>query len=90
MRYNSLVSILIPVFNAEKYISETIESVLSQTWGNKEIIIVNDGSTDNTATILKKFDSKDVLVINQENKGACSARNEAYKVAQGEFIQFMD
>lgn len=85
-----LVSILIPSYNAEQWIVETIESALSQTWNNKEIIIVDDGSTDETLQIAKKFESTLVKVISQENRGANVARNKALEFAQGDYIQWLD
>jgi glycosyltransferase involved in cell wall biosynthesis len=87
---SGLVSILIPAYNAEKWIGETIQSALSQTWLNKEIIIVNDGSTDNTLSIASRFESKTVKVISQDNVGGCAARNKALEYAQGEYIQWLD
>jgi glycosyltransferase involved in cell wall biosynthesis len=85
-----LVSILIPAYNAEKWIKETIESALNQTWPNKEIIIVNDGSSDNTLQIVKRFESKLVKVVSQKNMGAPAARNKALTFAQGDYIQWLD
>ena len=85
-----LVSILIPAYNAEKWIRETIKSALDQTWPKKEIIIVDDGSTDNTFQIVKEFKSKSVKVITQENQGAPSARNKGLSFAQGDYIQWLD
>ncbi|UOA10199.1 glycosyltransferase family 2 protein [Methylobacter sp. S3L5C] len=85
-----LVSILIPAYNAEKWVAETITSALSQTWPNKEIIIVNDGSTDDTLSVAKSFESKYVKVVTQENSGASSARNKALSFAQGDYIQWLD
>jgi glycosyltransferase involved in cell wall biosynthesis len=85
-----LVSILIPAYNAEHWIRETIKSALNQTWPNKELIIVNDGSTDNTLQIAKDFESKLVKVVSQENKGASAARNKAFSLAQGDYIQWLD
>jgi len=85
-----LVSILVPAYNAEKWIAETIESALAQTWGNKEIIVVNDGSRDNTLAVVKKYESKFVKVIDQENKGHCVAKNRAFNASQGELIKFLD
>jgi glycosyltransferase involved in cell wall biosynthesis len=85
-----LVSILIPAYNAEKWIKDTIESALNQTWPNKEIIIVDDGSTDNTLKIIKGFESMSVKVVVQENKGAPAARNRALSFAQGDYIQWLD
>ena len=86
----SLVSILIPAYNTDKWISATIESALNQTWNKKEIIIVDDGSTDNTLQIARRFESKLVKVVTQENSGAASARNKAFKFAQGDYIQWLD
>lgn len=87
---NELVSILIPAYNAERWIHNTIISALNQTYGKKEIIIVDDGSSDKTHQIAKKFGSKSVKVITQENQGAGSARNHALKYAQGSYIQWLD
>jgi glycosyltransferase involved in cell wall biosynthesis len=85
-----LVSILIPAYNAEKWIKDTMESALNQTWQRKEIIIVDDGSSDNTAQIIKKYESKSVKVITQKNMGGPAARNKALFYAQGDFIQWLD
>lgn len=85
-----LVSICIPAYNAEKYIVSTIKSALNQTWQNKEIIIVDDGSTDKTLKIAKVFESENVKVFSQKNKGASAARNYAYSLAKGDFIQWLD
>ena len=85
-----LVSILIPAYNVEKWIGETIESALAQTWGNIELIIVDDGSKDNTLAIAKKYESAKIKVISQSNKGASAARNTAFQEAQGDFIQYLD
>lgn len=85
-----LVSILIPAYNAEKWIADTIRSALNQTWPKKEIIVVDDGSSDNTFQIAKRFESKFLKVTSQENGGACTARNKALSFAQGDFIQWLD
>lgn len=87
---NPLVSILIPAYNAEKWIGITIESALQQTWPNKEIIVVDDGSKDNTLSILKTYKSASCKIISQENKGASAARNLALSQAQGDWIQWLD
>ena len=85
-----LVSILIPIYNAENYLQETINSALNQTWQNIEIILVDDGSMDNSLAIAQKFVSSKVKVISQSNQGASAARNRALKEAQGDFIQYLD
>src|SRR6266850_864483 len=84
-----LVSILIPVYNAEAFVAEAIQSALDQTWPAKEIIAVDDGSTDRSAEVLKSFAPR-IRTIEQENRGASAARNRALSEAQGEFIQFLD
>lgn len=85
-----LVSILIPAYNAEKWISETIRSALSQAWPRCEIIVVDDGSSDKTFDVASSFQSKNVKVIRQENRGASAARNTALTHAQGAYIQWLD
>jgi glycosyltransferase involved in cell wall biosynthesis len=85
-----LVSILIPAYNSERSIGETIESVLAQTWPRKEIIIVDDGSTDNTLAVARRFASQIVSVVTKPNGGASSTRNKALSLAQGDFIQWLD
>jgi glycosyltransferase involved in cell wall biosynthesis len=85
-----LVSILIPAYNAEEWIAEAIQSAIGQTWPRKEIIIVDDGSTDRTANVAQQFASKEVLVVSTENSGAQVARNHAYKLSQGDYIQWLD
>ena len=85
-----LVSILIPAFNAEKWIARTIQSAVAQTWQQKEIIVVDDGSRDITLAVAKRYESSLVKVISQENRGASSARNRALEHAQGEYIQWLD
>jgi Glycosyltransferases involved in cell wall biogenesis len=85
-----LVSILIPAHNAEQWIEDTIRSALAQTWPNKEIIIVDDGSTDQTLSIAQQFASKTVYVISQKNQGAAAARNKAFAASRGEYIQWLD
>ena len=81
---------MIPAYNAEKWIAETIRSAVNQTWINKEIIIVDDGSTDSTLHIAKQFESKSLTVITQNNRGASAARNKALSYAQGDYLQWLD
>src|SRR4051812_33984506 len=84
------VSILIPVYNNEKYLAQTIESALAQTWTNREVIIVDDGSTDNSVLIAKSFMHNGVKVVEQKNGGACKARNRAFQESTGDYIQYLD
>ena len=83
------ISVIIPVYNVEKYLKRCLDSVLSQTLREIEIICVNDGSTDNSIQILKEYGSK-IKVINQENQGLSVARNIGLKEAKGEFVAFLD
>jgi len=85
-----LVSILIPCYNAAPWLAQTLESALAQSWGHKEIIVVDDGSTDSSLAIAKRFESSIVKIISQENQGASAARNRAFKEAQGDCIQYLD
>jgi glycosyltransferase involved in cell wall biosynthesis len=86
-----LVSILIPAFNAEKYLEQTLECAFSQSWANKEIIVVDDGSTDETLNVSRRFENRKwIKVITQDNIGASAARNRALREAQGEYIQYLD
>ncbi|MCH9739330.1 MAG: glycosyltransferase [Epsilonproteobacteria bacterium] len=89
---NPLVSILVPLYNAEKYFEETIESLLNQTYKNIEIIIVNDGSTDNSLKLAKEYENlySNIFVFNQENSGAASTRNNAFNESKGDYIQYFD
>jgi len=85
-----LVSILIPAYNSERWIGDTMASALRQRWPNKEIIVVDDGSRDGTLAVARRFESPAVKVISQENRGASAARNLALEHAQGEYIQWLD
>jgi glycosyltransferase involved in cell wall biosynthesis len=85
-----LVSILIPAYNAEKTVAETIQSAIDQTWPLKEILVVDDGSKDRTAEVARGFESKNVLVVTTENAGAATARNKLLKLSQGDYIQWLD
>jgi glycosyltransferase involved in cell wall biosynthesis len=87
---DELVSIIIPAYNAERWISDTIKSAISQTWSKKEIIIVDDGSTDSTLAIARSFESTHVKVLAQQNQGVSAARNNGLKLAQGQYIQWLD
>ena len=85
-----LVSILVPAFNAEKWIADTLRSAVAQTYQRKEIIVVDDGSTDQTHSTARQFESANVRVISQQNQGAAGARNTAFSLSQGDFIQWLD
>ena len=85
-----LVSILIPAYNAEQWIAETINSALHQTWPRKEIIVVDDGSTDRTLCIAEGFAKDGVIVASQKNRGASAARNNAFSLSHGDYIQWLD
>jgi glycosyltransferase involved in cell wall biosynthesis len=87
---NPFVSILIPAHNAENWIADAIRSAVAQTWPRKEIIVVDDGSTDRTAEIARGFASKEVAVVPMENQGAAAARNHALQLCQGDYIQWLD
>jgi len=90
MLNKQLVSICMPAYNVEKYIGEAIQSIIDQTYSNWELIIVNDGSTDNTARIAEGFIDERIKLINQSNQGQCAAANNAFKASGGELIKFFD
>jgi len=89
-----MISVIIPAFNSEKYIVDTLRSVVNQTYKNFEIILINDGSTDKTEINIKKFidstKSIKIHLINQKHKGPSAARNRGLKKAKGAYIQFFD
>ena len=85
-----LVSILIPAYNAEKLIGDTLRSAIAQTWERKEIIVVDDGSKDRTLEVASQFAAPGVRVFTQENQGAAATRNKAYSLSQGDYIQWLD
>ena len=85
-----LVSILIPAHNAAAWLVATLESALAQTWPHCEIILVDDGSRDDSLALARGFESRGVRVVSQPNRGASAARNHALRLARGEFIQFLD
>jgi glycosyltransferase involved in cell wall biosynthesis len=87
---NPLVSILIPAYNAEDTIADTLRSAIDQTWQRKEIIVVDDGSTDGTADIVRLVATKEVTVVSTANQGLSAAVNHAYRLSQGDYIQELD
>ena len=86
------VSIIIPVYKVEKYLNECVQSVVNQTYKDLEIILINDGSTDESEQECKKAEINDerIRYFYQENAGVSSARNYGMKLAQGEYIAFLD
>lgn len=90
--YTPLISVIIPVYNAELYLAECLNSIINQTFKDIEIICVNDGSTDNSAAILDNYAQKDsrITVIHQTNQRQGAARNNGLKVATGQFVSFVD
>lgn len=92
MRSQPIISVIIPIYNAEQYLHQCIESVINQTYRNLEIILINDGSVDNSPQICNEYAKKDfrIKVIHSENKGASAARNIGIDEANGQFIMFLD
>lgn len=87
-----LISVIIPVYNVEKYLTECIDSVINQTYKNLEIILVDDGSTDSSGEICDRYETEtdNIRVIHQENAGLSEARNKGLEYATGEYITFID
>jgi glycosyltransferase involved in cell wall biosynthesis len=93
LRENIKFSIIMPAYNAENYIGYAIESVLSQTYSNFELIIVNDGSIDKTESIIQQYSAQDqrIILVSQGNSGSAgAARNTALKYVTGDYIQMLD
>ena len=89
---SALISVIIPIYNVEKYLDRCIESVVVQTYKNLEIILVDDGSPDNCPTMCDEWAKKDsrIKVIHKENGGQASARNKALDICTGDYISFID
>lgn len=92
MNERPLISVIIPIYNVEKYLSRCIDSVINQKYTNLEIILVNDGSPDNSLAICQEYKNKDkrIIIVNKPNGGLSSARNEGLKLCTGEYISFLD
>ena len=91
-RNNPLVSVIMPAYNVEKYVSQSIKSVFAQTYKNIELIVIDDGSTDFTNQVIKEVvreSGNNARVITTENGGACRAKNLAMKCANGEYLAFL-
>ncbi|WP_455795915.1 glycosyltransferase family 2 protein [Clostridium butyricum] len=87
-----MLSVIVPIYNGERYLKDFIENVQSQTYKEFELILVNDGSTDNTESICKKYEELDprIVLINKKNEGAGPSRNSGLKIATGNYIMFID
>lgn len=85
-----MISIIMPCYNAGKYIKEAIEFVLNQSYKDWELIVVNDGSTDESLSVAESFSDKRIHIYSQTNSGACVARNKGIKMAMGEYLKFLD
>ena len=92
MRNNVLISVIVPVYNSEKTLEKCLNSIINQSLSQIEIIVINDGSTDNSLRLLQYFRSTDdrIMIINQENQGVSAARNNGIRIANGEYITFVD
>ncbi|WP_299109756.1 glycosyltransferase [uncultured Winogradskyella sp.] len=88
----NLISVIVPVYNAEQYLERCINSIANQTYRNLEIILINDGSSDSSKTICNSFATNDtrITVVNQQNGGSSIARNTGLEIAKGDFISFID
>ena len=89
---NPFISIILPVFNSENYLADTIESIINQSYKNFELIIINDGSKDSSGKICDNYAEKDkrIKVIHKENGGISDARNTGMRIASGEYLTFCD
>ena len=87
-----VISLIIPAYNVGKFLQQTLSSVQNQTWKDFEAICVNDGSSDDSLDIIKKFTKSDkrFKLLNKKNEGVSAARNDGVKIAQGKYIMFLD
>ena len=92
MKTNPCVSVIMPIYNGEKYIKNTIESILTQTLKEFELILIDDGSTDSSYDLIKEYESADerIVVVHQDNKGQAIARNNGIGLAKGKYLVFWD
>ncbi|MDD5578640.1 MAG: glycosyltransferase [Methylobacter sp.] len=90
MQQSPIISVIMPCFNAEKHLPASIASVFNQTYSNLELIVINDGSTDNSLKILQSIDDDRLRILNQHNAGVCHARNQGIHMTKGELIAFLD
>ena len=87
-----LISVIVPVYNVERYLRKCLDSIINQTFSNIEIICVNDGSKDSSLSIIKEYAARDkrIVVVDKENGGLSSARNAGLDIARGDYISFVD
>ena len=87
-----LISVIVPVYNAEKYLQKCLDSILEQTYQNLEIIIINDGSTDNSGQICQEYEKQDdrIIYIEKENSGVSDTRNAGLDRMTGTYVTFVD
>lgn len=87
-----MISVIVPIYNTQEYLSKCLQSIINQTYKDLEIILINDGSTDSTLEICKRYSETDkrIKIINQKNQGVSTARNSALKIAKGDYIAFVD
>ena len=92
MTNQPLLSVIIPVYKVEKYLRQCVDSVINQTYKNLEIIVVNDGSIDNTSLIIDRYVKLDkrIIGLEQKNGGPALARNKGLKIAKGKYVQYLD
>lgn len=90
--WSKKISVIVPIYNAQQYLKDTINSLINQTLKNIEIILVNDGSTDNSKKICEEYAKRDerIILINKENGGQADARNAGLNIAKGKYIMFLD
>ena len=89
---SDLISIIIPVYNVQDYLKECVDAIINQSYSNIEVILVNDGSTDNSPAICDEYSKKDsrIKVIHKKNEGPAMARNAALDIASGKYLNFID
>lgn len=90
MNFNDLISVIMPVYNAEKFVRSAIQSILNQTYENFELIVIDDGSTDKSLEIIRSFNDPRIFVTSRENKGLIKSLNEAISYCKGDYIARMD
>ena len=87
-----MISVIVPIYNAEKYLDKCLLSIVNQTYSDIEIILINDGSTDSSIAICEKYKQNDdrIVIVNKDNEGLVRARKDGIRMARGEYITFVD